>query len=603
MANDFMGYLFVYFTGESEVGEQVYFAISKDGLNWTDLNSGKPVLRSTIGEKGVRDPFIIRSVEGDKYYIIATDLRIANGKGWGDAQYKGSRSVVIWESTDLVNWTNERMVEIGIPEAGCVWAPEAIYDKTSGEYFVFWASMVKEESDSDAKQRIYCAKTKDFKTFSKAEKYIERENHVIDTTIIEDNGVYYRFSKDETTKNIRVDKGTNLTEGPFTTIYSAELEHLYGVEGPAVFKFNDSNKWCLVVDQFATDGGYLPLVTSDLSSGEFQVLESSQYNMGINKKRHGSLLNLTKKEYDTLIGTGANKNPVIKGLYADPDIAQFGDTYYIYPTTDGFSHWSGTKFHVFSSKDTINWSDEGIILDVASDDVPWAVGSAWAPAIAQKNDQYYFYFCGKRPDDKSCIGVAVSSNPTGPFKALPEPLITPEVIEEEKINVGQTIDPSVFIDENGSAYLFFGNCGAAVVPLNEDMISFKAGTMRQIEGAYDFREAIMVIKREGIYHFTWSCDDTGSENYHINYGISNNVYGPIEFKYAVLEKDPSKNILGTGHHSILKINDKDEYYMAYHRFGTPLMNYPEEKGCNRETCIDKIEFDSNGLMKPINVTN
>lgn len=599
---ELIGYLFVYFTGESEVGEQVYFSVSEDGLHWNDLNNFNPVLISSIGEKGVRDPFVIRSADGEKYYIIATDLRIATGKGWHKAQYEGSRSIVIWESTDLVNWSEERSVEVGVPGAGCVWAPEVIYDSKTDDYMVFWASMVKDEGEIEAKQKIYCAKTKDFRTFSKTEKYIERENHVIDTTIVEEDGYYYRISKDESTKNIKIDKGTDLMHGPYTPVTTPQLEHLYGVEGPAAFQLNGGTEWCLMVDQFATNGGYLPLITSDLSSGEFEILDRSKYDMGKNIKRHGSVLRLTKKEYQSLNDAFGCKNPIIKGQFADPDIVQFGDTYYIYPTTDGFSHWSGTQFHAFSSKDRMHWKDEGVILDVASEEVPWAVGSAWAPAIAHKDGKYYFYFCAKRADKQSCIGVAVSDSPTGAFRAQQEPLITPELIVSEKIQMSQTIDPSIFKDQDGAAYLFFGNGDCAVGLLNEDMVSIQSGTMRQIEGAYDFREAIIAIKRDGIYHFTWSCDDTGSENYHINYGISNSVYGPIEFKYTVLQKNTEIDALGTGHHSILKVNNKDEYYMAYHRFKTPLGEYLHEQGCHREVCLDRLEFSSEGLIMPIKLT-
>lgn len=299
------------------------------------------------------------------------------------------------------------------------------------------------------------------------------------------------------------------------------------------------------------------------------------------------------------MGKVLGNNPIIKGLYADPDIAKFGYTFYIYPTTDGFKSWSGTKFHVFSSKNLAEWKDEGVILDVATEDVTWAVGSAWAPAIAQKNGKYYFYFCAKRPDSKSCIGVAVADSPIGPFKAEEEPLITPEVLVREGVVMSQTIDPSVFIEEDGTAYLLFGNGKAAIVKLNEDMVSFESGTMKNLEGLYDFREAVTVLKRNNIYHFTWSCDDTGSENYHINYGVSESLYGPVSFKYTLLEKAAEKDILGTGHHSILQIPGGDEYYIAYHRFGTPLDLYTEGKGYNRETCIDKLEFDSDGFMKMV----
>lgn len=301
MDERFVGYLFVHFTGEQEDGEQVYFSISEDGLHWKDLNHGNPVLKSNIGEKGVRDPFILRSVDGLNYYIIATDLKIGNGKGWEAAQFEGSRSIVIWESKDLVHWSKERSVEIGIPEAGCVWAPEAIYFEKISEYLVFWASMVKEEGDIAAKQRIYASTTKDFRTFSKSFKYIECDNHIIDTTIIKDKDQYYRISKDETTKNIKINQCTDLLKGPFVAVNSPVLDHILGVEGPAAFQLNDTNTWCLMLDHFASNGGYMPLLSEDLSKGEYQLLQSDSFNMGETKKRHGSVLNLNNEEFNRLM--------------------------------------------------------------------------------------------------------------------------------------------------------------------------------------------------------------------------------------------------------------------------------------------------------------
>ncbi|MGN1410657.1 MAG: hypothetical protein ACI4XJ_10865, partial [Eubacteriales bacterium] len=78
-----------------------------------------------------------------------------------------------------------------------------------------------------------------------------------------------------------------------------------------------------------------------------------------------------------------HNNPIIKGLFADPSLIRYGNRYYLYPTTDGFPGWSGSVFHAFSASELTDsdWVDEGIILDLASDQVPWAVGSAWAPAM------------------------------------------------------------------------------------------------------------------------------------------------------------------------------------------------------------------------------
>ncbi len=309
-------------------------------------------------------------------------------------------------------------------------------------------------------------------------------------------------------------------------------------------------------------------------------------------------------------------NPVLPGEYADPDLHFFEGKYYIYPTTDGFDGWSGWQFHCFSSPDLSSWRDEGIILDVKNSSpvgaenengvpgVPWAVGSAWAPTCACREGKYYFYFCAKRRDGVSCIGAAVADSPTGPFSACAEPILSPEICAREaNIRGGQIIDPSVY-SEDGKYYLLFGNGYGAIVELGDDMISIVPGTMHKYRGTHDLRESIIVTKRGGRYHFTWSCDDTGSENYHINYGTSDSLYGDIAFVGTLLEKRPEADILGTGHHSILYMHDSDEYYIAYHRFRTPLGMYRDGFGFHRETCIDRLTFDeASGLFRKVTPTN
>lgn len=121
-SKDVYGYLMAHFVGEEVDGEQVYFSISKDGLHWSDLNQGNEVLRSNQSDKGARDPFIFRSILGDCYYIIATDLKIAGNRNWQEAVTVGSRSVLLWESKDLVHWNGPRLIELGVEGAGCVCA-------------------------------------------------------------------------------------------------------------------------------------------------------------------------------------------------------------------------------------------------------------------------------------------------------------------------------------------------------------------------------------------------------------------------------------------------------------------------------------------------
>lgn len=157
---------------------------------------------------------------------------------------------------------------------------------------------------------------------------------------------------------------------------------------------------------------------------------------------------------------------ILPGHTADPHIAVFGDTYCLYPTSD-MTGWNPTSFHGWTSRDLKIWKDEGVILDIARD-VTWAKGEAWAPAIARKGNQYYFYFSANKS-----IGVAVSDHPMKGFK---DPLGKPLVGQGDY--PCQAIDPMVFIDEDKSAYLFFGQGACMAVKLNENMISFDCSSAR-----------------------------------------------------------------------------------------------------------------------------
>lgn len=294
------GYLFVHFIGEQKDGEQIYFAVSRDGLRWRDLNGGRPVLYSKIGTWGVRDPFLVRDPVSGMNYLIATDLRIEAGKGWTQAQEAGSRDLIVWESEDLVHWSKERACRVGIPGAGCVWAPEAVYDREKEAFLVFFASKVKLEEDAEGKHRIYAAYTKDFREFTETFLYFEKENHVIDTTILESEGQYYRISKDETSKRLILETAASLL-GEYVRIDSPVLDSLEGVEGPEGYLLPDGKTWCVIADQFQAGKGYLPMVTGDLGGGNFRILSAEEYDMGVNKKRHGGILQITDEEYENLV--------------------------------------------------------------------------------------------------------------------------------------------------------------------------------------------------------------------------------------------------------------------------------------------------------------
>jgi sucrose-6-phosphate hydrolase SacC (GH32 family) len=288
------GYLFVTFqNGKSLQSEQVYFGLSQDGKNWTALNESKPVLVSHIGEKGARDPYILRSHDGSKFYLIATDLSWAINSSTTRATTAGSHSILVWESSDLVNWSQPRLVAVAASDAGCTWAPEAIYDESTGDYFVFWAST--SASDNYAKQRIWASRTTDFRTFSAPFIYIEKANHVIDADIVKDGSHFYRFLKDETTKAIAMETSDQLL-GTWTNVAGFTLASLQGYEGPECYQLPNGD-WCLMADHYSAGTGYAPFVTSDLASGSFAAGAGFSFPFPF---RHGAVLPLSAEEYARL---------------------------------------------------------------------------------------------------------------------------------------------------------------------------------------------------------------------------------------------------------------------------------------------------------------
>ncbi|MDD3079565.1 MAG: family 43 glycosylhydrolase [Paludibacter sp.] len=293
-------------------------------------------------------------------------------------------------------------------------------------------------------------------------------------------------------------------------------------------------------------------------------------------------------------------NPVLDGYYADPDVlyAEKTGKYYIYPTSDGFTGWSGTYFKCFSSDNLADWKDEGKILQLGTD-VKWADRNAWAPCIVEKkiNGQYkYFYYFTAAQK----IGVAVADNPAGPFVDMCKPLISEK---PAGVRGGQVIDPDVFTDPvSGKSYLYWGNGFMVGAELNDDMVSIKEETVTLLKPDRTFREGTYVFYRNGKYYFMWSEDDTRSENYRVRYAISDNPLGnfTIPENNLVIAKRPEAGIYGTGHNSVLQIPGKDEWYIVYHRFTYPKgIEMGGAAGYNREVCIDKMEFNADGTIKQV----
>jgi len=288
-----MAYLFVHFTSDTEDRENIWFSISRDGLHWKDLGGEEPFLTSSVSTTGIRDPFMVYDEKLKKYFLLATDLKAAPGD-WDSYIHKGSRSILIWESDDLLNWGKARLVTLAVENAGCAWAPEAVYCREREEWMVFFASCVEN------KQRIYASFTKDFRSFSETFEYIRNETDIIDTSIVWDNGYYYRFSKDETTKQITIQRAKELLSKNFETLYCKALDGYFGLEGPEIFYIEQIKKWCLIVDRYHGNYGYLPLLADDLAKADFRILNESEYDLGKRKKRHGGVIKITDKDYEKL---------------------------------------------------------------------------------------------------------------------------------------------------------------------------------------------------------------------------------------------------------------------------------------------------------------
>lgn len=306
-------------------------------------------------------------------------------------------------------------------------------------------------------------------------------------------------------------------------------------------------------------------------------------------------------------------NPILPEFHADPEVLFSNQTgkFYIYSTTDGAAGWGGYYFTVFSSPDLVNWTHEGIMLNLNTD-VAWASGNAWAPCIEEVKQKdgtykYYFYFSGhdtKR--NRKSIGVAVADTPTGPFKDLGHPIVYDL---PEGVRGGQQIDVDVFTDPvSGKHYLYWGNGYMAGAELNDDMVSLKPGTITVMtpKGGtlqdYAFREGAYVFYRNGKYYFHWSVDDTGSPNYHVAYGTSTSPLGQIEVAKdpIVLIQNPGKDIYGPAHNSVLQIPGRDEWYIVYHRIHKGYL-FPQrmDPGFHRQVCIDRMYFNEDGTIRRV----
>lgn len=305
-----MAYLFVHFKEKtSPDGEQVYFGLSRDGFIWEEVNHGQPVLWAYYGDKGVRDFTIIKCNETGKYYILATDLSLSYGMrnqyhhSWEEIGRNGSKFFSLWESTDLVSWSEQRLVKFGDDDFGCLWAPDIIFDRKERDYVIHWSSSHRKNDYGN--KAIYYSRTKDFETFSKPEILYQKEDSgVIDSAMYEENGKYYLFVKSEgNPERIILLKSENVT-GPFERIRAFDESMtviqagLY--EAPTAVRVEDG-KWCLFLDYYGVPGagqGYIPFVADSLASGRF-VRSDKDFHFPYGYK-HGTIIKISQEEYERI---------------------------------------------------------------------------------------------------------------------------------------------------------------------------------------------------------------------------------------------------------------------------------------------------------------
>jgi beta-xylosidase len=287
-------------------------------------------------------------------------------------------------------------------------------------------------------------------------------------------------------------------------------------------------------------------------------------------------------------------NPVFPGWYADPEATIFDSTYWIYPTySDKFE--KQVFMDAFSSTDLVKWTKHERIIDTTS--VKWAKRAMWAPAILKKDNKYYLFFSANdvRPGEVGGIGVGVSDSPEGPFKdLLGKPLIN------EIENGAQPIDQFVFKHSDNSYYMIYGGWGHCnIVKLKDNftgLVPFEDGkTFREIT-PQGYVEGPIMFQKDSKYYFMWSEGGWTGPDYRVAYAISDSPFGPFERIGTVLQQDTTV-ATGAGHHSVLRHPKTDKWYIVYHR--RPLT---ETDGNSRHTCIDVMEFDSQGLIKPVKIT-
>lgn len=293
--------LLAYFLDEHLAdGEEVRFAVSDgaDVTRWTEL----PIrIRSEVGERGLRDPFLIRRPDGGAV-VIATDLRVFADGDWSRAVTHGSRAIAVSTSDDLVTWSAPRRTTVAPPEAGNAWAPKGAWE--DDRYVVRWASALYGTGDrhpDDSHQRILRAESVDLEHWSDPVVELDPGRDVIDAQLVRDGDAWHRFSVPKPEHQAaagfpRHERGSGPDADDFTVLADAVGDGVIARgEGPAVAQAPDG-RWLLLVDEFGLSGYHL-FAADSLDSGDWREVPDVRLPEGA---RHGSLLRITAEELERL---------------------------------------------------------------------------------------------------------------------------------------------------------------------------------------------------------------------------------------------------------------------------------------------------------------
>ena len=304
------------------------------------------------------------------------------------------------------------------------------------------------------------------------------------------------------------------------------------------------------------------------------------------------------------------QNPIITcGYSADPAPFVYGDSVYVYYDVDlgvvpstGDSYYYMDEWRVASSADMVNWTDHGTALPLSA--FSWSkAGTAWASQCVERNGKFYWYVCCEYPGHWHSIGVAMANSPTGPFRdMLRKPLIVTNEMGD--------IDPTVFIDDNGQAYLYWGNNKLRYVKLNSNMITYDKtignngivtveltkeafGGVKvdgKVQGENCFEEGPWLTKHNQLYYLLYAA---GGVPENIGYSTSNAPTGPWKYRGKVMDVENTNSF--TNHSG--NVNFKGQDYFFYH---TGWLN--GGSGFKRSIAVEYLTFNDDGTIQQIKPT-